>query len=484
MQNISNEKTNKKEQCPIASKCGGCMGQKQSYEETLAAKQKNLSLLLKKFGKLSPIIGMENPYNYRNKVHGVVSRDRKGNIFSGVYKEGTHIVVPVKECLIEDKRADKIMQTICRLLKSFKIKVYDEDSGYGLVRHILVRTGHASGEVMVTLVTASPVFPSKNNFVKALREIHPEVTTVVLNCNDRRTSMILGDKEQVLYGKGYIEDTLCGKIFKISSKSFYQINSVQTEILYRTAVDWAGLSGNETVIDAYCGIGTIALIAGDRAKRVIAVESNRDAVADAIVNKKVNHSGNVEFYTQDAGVFMTGLAEQKVKVDVLFMDPPRSGSTVEFIDAVKILAPQRVVYISCNPETLARDLAYFTKNIGYKVVKMQGIDLFPWTKHVETVVLLSKGVIDSKKITMDFSLEDMDLSGLQGKATYEKIKAYILEQTGLKVSSLYIAQIKKKCGLDVGENFNLPKLENARQPQCTPEKEEAIMQAFKHFGMI
>lgn len=388
-ENKRTEKKNDSKVCSISAKCGGCQGQKQSYAKTLEVKQKNLNALLKKYGKVEPIIGMENPYHYRNKVHGVVSRDRRGNIFTGVYKEGTHYVVPVDECLIEDKKADEIMQTICKLLKSFKIKVFDEDTGYGLVRHLLIRTGHKSGEIMVTIVTVSPVFPSKNNFVKALREIHPEITTVVLNHNDRRTSMVLGDKEQVLYGKGYIEDTLCEKVFRISSRSFYQVNSVQTEILYKTAIDWAGLTGKETVIDAYCGIGTIGLIASDKAKKVIAVESNKDAVKDAIVNKKLNNASNIEFYTQDASPFMTKLAIQDVKVDVLFMDPPRSGSTEEFMDAVKVLKPAKVVYISCNPETLARDLEYITKGGMYKIKKMQGVDLFPWTNHCEMICLLT-----------------------------------------------------------------------------------------------
>ena len=279
------------------------------------------------------------------------------------------------------------MQTICKLLKSFKIKVFDEDTGYGLVRHLLIRTGHKSGEIMVTIVTVSPVFPSKNNFVKALRDIHPEITTVVLNHNDRRTSMVLGDKEQVLYGKGYIEDTLCEKVFRISSRSFYQVNSVQTEMLYKTAIDWAGLTGKETIIDAYCGIGTIGLIASDKAKKVIAVESNKDAVKDAIVNKKLNNVNNIEFYMQDASPFMTKLSAQDVKVDVLFMDPPRSGSTEEFMDAVKVLKPAKVVYISCNPETLARDLKYLTKK-GYKVKRAAGCDMFPFTGSVESVCLL------------------------------------------------------------------------------------------------
>ena len=316
--------------------------------------------------------------------------------------------------------------------------------------------------------------------------------------------MVLGEKETVIYGKGYIEDTLCGCTFRLSPKSFYQVNPVQTEILYTKAIEYAGLTGKERIVDAYCGIGTIGLIAASKAKEVISVELNRDAVRDAVTNAKRNDIKNVQFYNADAGQFMVEMAEYRAdqkknqvpaatksgkkatpdgNVDVVFMDPPRAGSDEAFLSSVIRLAPKRVVYISCNPETLARDLKYLTKH-GYQAKECQPVDLFPWTKHVETVVLLSKEMVDSRKVKVDFSLENMDLSEFKGKATYEQIKAYVLEQTGLKVSSLYIAQIKKKCGLDVGENFNLSKSENARQPQCTPEKEEAIMQAFKHFGMI
>ena len=443
---------------------------------------------------------MDDPFHYRNKVHAVMARDRKGRIISGVYKEGTHTVLPVETCLIENKKADEIIGTIRELLPSFKMKVFDEDTGYGFLRHVLVRTAHATGEIMVVLITASPVFPSKNNFVKALRKVHPEITTVVQNVNGRDTSMVLGEKEHVLYGPGFIVDVLCSKKFRISSKSFYQINPVQTEKLYNLAIEAAGLTGKETVVDAYCGIGTIGIVAASAAKEVIGVELNKDAVRDAVTNAKANGEKNIRFYNNDAGKFMVQMAFQNAHADVVFMDPPRSGSTEEFMDAVAILNPDRVVYVSCNPETLARDLAYFKKK-GYRAEKAWAVDQFPATSHVETVVLLSKGakgpvdlcsarteverrMIDSRKVKVDFSLEDMDLSEFKGKATYEQIKAYVLEETGLKVSSLYIAQIKKKCGLDVGENFNPAKSENARQPQCTPEKEEEIMQAFKYFGIV
>jgi len=379
-------------------------------------------------------------------------------------------------------------------LHSFKIKTYDEDTGYGLLRHVLVRRGFHSGEVMVVLVLGSPVLPSKNHFVMALRELHPEISTVIVNVNDKRTSMVLGDKESVIYGKGYIEDTLCGCTFRISPKSFYQVNPVQTELLYGKAIAYAALTGNETVVDAYCGTGTIGIIAAKSAKKVIGVELNRDAVRDAVKNAKCNNVKNIEFYNADAGQFMVEMAEYRAdakrgeksgadEVDVVFMDPPRAGSDEAFLSSVVTLAPKRVVYVSCNPETLARDLLYLTKH-GYRAQECQPVDMFPWTKHVETVVLLSKGEVDSKKIRVEFSLEDMDMSEFQDGATYPQIKEYVLEHTGLKVSNLYISQIKRKCGIGVGKNYNLPKSEDSRQPQCPQEKEKAIREAFKYFGMI
>ena len=386
-------------------------------------------------------------------------------------------------CLIEDQKADEIIVTIRSMLRSFKIRVFDEDTGYGLLRHVLIRRGFTTGEILVVLVTASPVFPSKNNFVKALREKHPEITTIVQNINGRNTSMVLGDKEHILYGKGYIEDVLCGLRFRISSRSFYQINSVQTEKLYGKAMELAELTGKETVLDAYCGIGTIGLIASKHAGKVIGVELNQDAVRDAVQNAKKNGITNAQFFCNDAGRFMSHMAARSESADVVFMDPPRSGSTEEFIDAVALMQPKRVVYISCGPDTLARDLKVFAKH-GYRAKEAWPVDLFGWTGHVETVVLLSKGEVDSKKIRVEFSLEDMDMSEFQDGATYPQIKEYVLEHTGLKVSNLYISQIKRKCGIGVGKNYNLPKSEDSRQPQCPPEKEKAIREAFKYFGMI
>ena len=379
----------KLKKCTVSKKCGSCQYQGISYKEQLAVKQKKMNKLLKKFANVKPIIGMENPFYYRNKVHAVFDRDRKGNIICGTYEAKTHKVVPVEECLIEDKISQEIIRTIRDMLKSFKIKTYDEDTGYGLLRHVLVRRGFSTGEIIVVLVAASPIFPSKNNFVKALRKKYPQITTVVLNVNDKKTSMVLGERDIVLYGKGFIRDNLCGCSFRISPQSFYQVNPVQTEILYKTAIEYAGLGRKETVIDAYCGIGTIGLVAAGKAKNVIGVELNPDAVHDAKINARENKITNTRFYQGDAGEFMEKMAEEGERADVVFMDPPRTGSDKKFMSSVIKLAPSRIVYISCGPESLARDLEYFTGH-GYTVRKIQPVDMFSFTDHCENVVLLRR----------------------------------------------------------------------------------------------
>ena len=375
--------------CPVSKKCGGCQYVDMPYDQQLKKKQQLLSSLLSGYGKIEPIIGMDDPDYYRNKVHAVFGLDPKLRPTAGVYEAKTHHIVGVDSCFLENQKASAIIRTIKGLLPSFNIKVYDEDTGYGLLRHVLIRTGRETGQIMVVLVLASPILPSRNHFVKALLKEHPEITTIVLNVNNRSTSMVLGDKERTIYGKGYIEDILCGKVFKLSPKSFYQVNPLQTRVLYETAVSYAGLTGKETVLDAYCGIGTIGMVAAEKAKRVIGVEVNQDAVRDAVYNAKKNSIRNIQFYQKDAGQFMLQLARQKEKLDVVFMDPPRTGSDEAFLTAVTACAPTRIVYISCNPKTLARDLRLLTRK-GYKVKGMQGVDMFPHTEHVETVVLLSK----------------------------------------------------------------------------------------------
>lgn len=378
-----------KSPCPVSGKCGSCQYLHLSYQEQLKAKQNTLSALLKGLCPLRGMIGMDNPYHYRNKVHAVFGCDRRGKPVSGIYEANSHRIVPVESCLIEDEKADEIIGTVRCLLPSFKIRNYDEDTGYGLLRHVLVKRGFSTGEIMVVLVTASPVFPSKNNFVKALLKEHPDITTIIQNINGRGTSMVLGEKEHTLYGPGYIEDVLCGCTFRISSKSFYQVNPVQTEILYGKALEMAGLTGKETVIDAYCGIGTIGIIASKKAKEVIGIELNPDAVRDAVQNARRNSVSNIRFYCNDAGRFMTEMARRKGKADVVIMDPPRTGSTKAFMDSITALEPERVIYISCGPDTLARDLRYM-KTLGYHAREGWGVDLFPWTGSIESVCLLSK----------------------------------------------------------------------------------------------
>ena len=471
--------------CPLYKKCGGCQLQNLSYAEQLGFKQRKTERLLGEFGRVESIIGMDEPYHYRNKVQAAFATARNGKIISGVYQSGTHSIVCVDSCLTEDRKADEIIVSVRNMLRSFKIQPYDERSGSGTLRHVLVKRGFKTNQIMVVLVTAGPIFPAKNNFVKALRKEHPDITTIVHNINPYQTSLVLGERENVLYGTGKIEDELCGLTFRISPRSFYQINPVQTEVLYNTAMEYADMSGREKVIDAYCGIGTIGLVASKRAGEVIGVELNRDAVHDAISNAKRNGIKNVRFFCDDAGEFMLGMAQDGERADIVFMDPPRAGSDECFLSSLVTLAPKKIVYISCNPETQQRDLRFLTKR-GYKVEKIQPVDMFPHTNHVETVVLLSQ--LKQKPddyINVTIELDDVDITSAETKATYDEIKKYVAEHNaGMEVSNLYISQVKRKCGIEVGKNYNLSKNEDSRQPQCPEDKESAIVEALKHFKMI
>ena len=474
--------------CKLRAKnCGGCPLLGLDYAEQLKQKEEKVRALVGKYGPVHPIRGMEQPYHYRNKVISTFATGWGGKLTSGIYAANSHKVLPVESCLLQDEVLDKTMQAVRAAANACRYQSYDEDKGTGLLRHCLLRRGVATGQVMVVLVTAQPVLPGAKNFVKALLTEAAQrgvtVTTVVQNVNSRKTSVVLGEAEKVLYGKGFILDTLCGKTYAISPRSFYQVNPAQTAVLYGLAVEAAKLTGKEVVLDAYCGIGTIGLTAADHAKQVVGVELNRDAVQDAIGNARHNGVKNARFFAADATRWIREAAAAGEKADVIFMDPPREGSTPEFLASVARMAPKRVVYVSCNPVTLARDLATLTK-LGYKAEGFTPVDMFPHTEHIETVVLLSKGEVDSKKIRVEFSLEDMDMSEFQDGATYTQIKDYVLEHSGLKVSNLYISQIKRKCGIEVGKNYNLPKSEDSRQPQCPPEKEKAIREAMKYFGMI
>ncbi len=387
--NTSPKKAGRGNGCPLYKKCGGCQLQNMTYAEQLSFKQAKCIRFLKRFGHVEEILGMALPLHYRNKVQAAFGTTRGGKIISGVYQSSSHNIVCVDDCMLEDETADRIIVTIRQLLPKHKLRPFDEDKGTGFLRHVLVRRGFQTGEVMVVLVTPTSLFPGKNAFMKDLLRLHPEITTVIQSVNGAKTSLVLGKRELVLFGKGYIEDVLCGCRFRLSPRSFYQINPVQTEVLYGKALAFAALTGSETVLDAYCGIGTIGLCAAKHAKQVIGVELNADAVRDAKQNAKLNGAANARFFCADAGRFMTEAAKAGDRIDVLFMDPPRAGSDLPFLKSAAALAPKRIVYISCNPETLARDLGFLCKN-GYQVKRMQPVDMFPHTGHVEVVVSLSR----------------------------------------------------------------------------------------------
>ena len=371
-----------------AKKCGGCPMLGLDYAEQLKQKEAAVRKLVGKYGPVAPIRGAENPCHYRNKVISTFAAGPGGKLVSGIYAAGTHKVLPVESCLLQDEVLDKTMQAVRAAANACRYQPYDEDKGTGLVRHCLLRRGVATGQVMVVLVTAQPVLPGAKNFVKALLAETAQrgvtVTTVVQNVNSRKTSVVLGEAEKVLYGKGFILDTLCGKTYAISPRSFYQVNPAQTAVLYGLAVEAAKLTGKEVVLDAYCGIGTIGLTAADHAKQVVGVELNRDAVQDAIGNARHNGVKNARFFAADATQWIGEAAAAGERADVIFMDPPREGSTPQFIESVARMAPKRVVYVSCNPVTLARDLELLTRK-GYKVESSTPVDMFPHSEHIEVV---------------------------------------------------------------------------------------------------
>ena len=481
--------------CPAAAKCGGCQLTRLSYAEQLQWKQQRVAELLDGICEVRPILGMDDPFHYRNKVHAVLAVDKAGKPISGVYAMGTHRVVPVRHCLIEDRRADRIIQTIVAMLPAYKLRIYNEYTHRGFLRHILIRTGHVTGQIMVVLVATSLEFPGKKAFVQELIQRHPEITTVVLNCNQRETSMVLGTKEITLYGEGYMEDELCGKRFRISPQSFYQVNAKQCEVLYRTAIDAAQLTGAETLLDAYCGTGTIGLCASDGCKQLIGVELNADAIRDAKENARRNGVENARFLCDDAGRFMQKLAKEGNAPDVVMMDPPRAGSDQKFLQSLLMLKPKRVVYVSCNPETLARDLRVLVDG-GYRAEWATPVDMFPGTEHVETVVLLSHKKADSYihidvefgegegKIPVDSIAKRAEAYKPKEKVTYKMIKEYIEAKYGFKVHTAYIAEVKRDLGLPMYDAPNA--VEELKQPRKhpTPEKVEAIKDALRYFAVI
>jgi len=361
-----------------------------SYDKQIVEKQNYLQKLWKN-NEVMPLLSMDNPNNYRHKVVTTFGYNKRlKKIEAGMYKPRSHKIEDKKElAIIEELELQEVSNTIFQIMKKYKMMPYDEDTQVGFLRHILLRKSYYANEILVVLVVSSFVFNGKNNFIKELTKKHPNIKSIVLNENRRRTSIILGDKEKVIYGSGYINDSLCNKRFRISSKSFYQVNPVQTEVLYSTALNLLKLNGNEVLVDAYCGIGTIGIIASDKVKSVIGVESNKEAIKDAIHNSKVNGCDNVRLHCDDASNYLEQLAQQKEKVDVVIMDPPRSGSDERFLSAVCKLKPKKIAYISCGPETQVRDVKYLLKN-GYKITTIQGLDMFPFTKHCETIVILKR----------------------------------------------------------------------------------------------
>lgn len=375
--------------CKYYDRCGGCQLQHLTNESQNGYKQKKVEDLLGKFGDVEELISMDNPYEYRNKIQYSFGYGKKNKIIAGMYAKNTHKIIDIEQCIVQDPIADKIIKTIKQIMRKYKMEAYNEDTGQGFLRHVLIRTGFTSGEVMVVLVTSHHVFEGKRNFVKILRKKHPEITTMILNVNNKNTSMILGPTESNMYGRGFIEDSICGMKFRVSSKSFYQINSQQAAILYKKAIEIADFKGNERIIDAYSGVGTISLIVSKKVKEVIGVEINNDGVRDAIRNAQNNDIQNVYFHRADAGEFMVEMANKDEKIDGVIMNPPRAGSDETFLSSMCTLNPEKIIYISCNPETLARDLKYLVKE-GYKVNKIQPVDMFPQTNHVEVVTLLTK----------------------------------------------------------------------------------------------
>ena len=472
-------------ECPVAKLCGGCDFWHMDYDEETRLKAERVRTCLNRIGgealESVPILAAPTCHDYRNKAQYPVAV-KKGRAYAGFFRAGTHDVVENDRCRILPPETDRVKELVMAHVNRFAIPVYDEIAHTGLLRHIYVRRGAVSGEILVCLVCNGRAFPRAGVLVEQLKTI-PGFKTLVLSVNTRKVNAVLGEEFLTLYGPGYIEDTLCGLNFRLSPRSFYQVNHHQAQRLYETAIAQAAISKTDTVLDLYCGVGTITLAMAKAAGKVIGVEVIPQAVEDAKDNARRNGIENAEFFCGDAGQAALELEKQGVQADVVVVDPPRKGLNADTIEALSRFSPRRIVYVSCDPATLARDVKLL-KERGYAVGTVTAADLFPRCSHVETVVLLSKGEVDSKKIRVEFSLEDMDMSEFQDGATYPQIKEYVLEHTGLKVSNLYISQIKRKCGIEVGKNYNLPKSEDSRQPQCPPEKEKAIREAFKYFGMI
>ena len=481
--------------CPVARPCGGCQLQMLDYAEQLRFKEKKIAENLQRIGGMTeipmePIVGMETPLRYRNKAQFPIGQDKNGKRITGFYAGRTHQIMENRNCYLGVEQNEEILNRVLTWMEENRVSAYNEETGKGLVRHVLIRFGFTTKEIMVCLVVNGKKLPVEEKLIGSLTELKG-MTSISLSVNRERTNVIMGKEIHCLWGQSYITDYIGNVKYQISPLSFYQVNPAQTEKLYGLALEYAGLTGNETVWDLYCGIGTISLFLAQKAKKVYGVEIVPEAIADAKNNAKINQIENAEFFVGKSEEILPSYYNQYAKdhpgeqahADVIVVDPPRKGCEENLLHTMASMQPDRIVYVSCDSATLARDVKVLGE-LGYEVKKVRGVDQFPMTCHVETVVLLSKGEVDSKKIRVEFSLEDMDMSEFQDGATYTQIKDYVLEHSGLKVSNLYISQIKRKCGIGVGKNYNLPKSEDSRQPQCPPEKEKAIREAFKYFGII
>jgi 23S rRNA (uracil1939-C5)-methyltransferase len=473
--------------CPVARSCGGCQIQEMNYESQLAFKKNKVDNNLIRIGKLKDYeifdtIGMENPLRYRNKAQFPIGKNRDGEIIYGFYAGRTHSIIENKDCIIGIEENQEILEIILDHMNKYGIEPYDENTNKGILRHVLIRKGFVTGEIMVSLIINAKSFKKIQELSKELLKVKG-MTDISLNINMEKTNVILGKEIISIHGDGYISDYIGDIKFRISPLSFFQVNPVQTKVLYSKALEYANLTGGETVLDLYCGVGTISLFLANNAKKVIGVEIVEQAITDAKINAKINNIENVDFYTGKAEEVIPALYKNEgIKADVVVVDPPRKGCDKTLLETIIQIAPDRIVYVSCDSATLARDLNFLSEN-GYKVEKVQPVDLFPNSVHVETVVLLSQQK-PNDRIEVELDLDELDVTSAEMKATYAEIKEYVLKEHGMKVSSLYISQVKRKCGLEVGENYNLAKSEDARQPQCPEEKEKAIVEALRHFGMI
>ena len=473
--------------CPYAKQCGGCQIQMMSYEEQLRFKENKVRNNLKRIGgfeeiPMEPILGMKNPFYYRNKAQFPVGYDKEGNLITGFYAGRTHSIINNRRCYLGVSENELVLNQVLDWMERNHISAYEEESGKGLIRHVLIRYGFTTKEVMVCLVVNGAGIPAKEDLIEGLRTI-PGMTSITISSNTKQTNVIMGEKITLLWGQTYITDFIGNIQYQISPLSFYQVNPAQTKRLYETALEYAGLSGDETVWDLYCGIGTISLFLAQRAKQVYGVEIIPAAIEDAKRNARLNQIENAQFFVGKAEeVLPEKYEKEQIYADVIVVDPPRKGCEESVLDTMVQMEPKRIVYVSCDSATLARDLKYLCER-GYEMKKVKAIDQFPQTEHVETVCLLSK-LHANQHIEVELQMDELDLTAAESKATYEEIKEYVLKQSGLKVSNLYIAQVKQKCGIIERENYNLPKSENSRQPKCPPEKEAAIREALEHFRMI